>query len=60
MQSAFILRVSSQALSAMFGGMAVFCLLYAVWLPSELLLFKGLICGAVACAIVYCQRKWLD
>ena len=64
MYAAFILRIGSQALSGILGGMAVFCLCYAAWLPDpELvrdLLLKALLSGGAATVIVYCQRRYLD
>jgi hypothetical protein len=64
MHAAFILRVGSQVLSTILGGLAVFCLCYAGWLPDadlvRALLFKALLSGGAATVIVYCQRRYLD
>jgi hypothetical protein len=63
MQSAFILRVSSQVLSAITGGVAVFYLYYAgqVATPDAawLLFAEALKWGGIATAIVYCQNRYL-
>jgi hypothetical protein len=63
MQSAFILRVSSQLLSAITGGAAVFHLYYAgqVQTPDVawLLFAEALKWGGIATAIVYCQDRYL-
>jgi hypothetical protein len=63
MYSAYILRVSSQTLSAAMGGMAVFSLYYAAVLPEPhivcLMLAEALKWGGLATAIVYCQEKYL-
>jgi hypothetical protein len=59
MYSILLLRWSSQVLSATLGGMAVFCLYYAVIL-GDLNLFSLVIkFGGPAIAIVYCQNKYL-
>jgi hypothetical protein len=64
MHSDFIIRVSSQLLSAIMGGMAVFSLYYAAVLPNShavcLMLAEALKWGALASAIVYCQGKYLS
>ena len=63
MQAAFLLRIGSLVLSALMGGLAVFCLYYAGqvsdpklvwWLFSDALKW-----GALATAIVYFQGKYL-
>jgi hypothetical protein len=63
MYSAFIVRVSSQLLSSIMGGMAIFCLYYAASLPDpqivRLLFGEALKWGGLASAIVYCQGKYL-
>jgi hypothetical protein len=63
MYSDFIIRVSTQILAAMLGGMPVFCLYYAGWLPNgnivRLLLCKALIWRGAATILVYCQGKYL-
>ena len=60
MYSAFIIRVSSQIISGMLGGMAVFCLYYAAWLSNPILLGKALILGGAATVVVYFQDRYLD
>jgi hypothetical protein len=61
--SAFLLRVGSQVLSAIMGGMAIFCLYYAAKVPNFdaawWLLGKALIWGGLASAIVYCKKRYL-
>jgi hypothetical protein len=63
MYSAFIIRISSQLLSAIMGGIAVFCLYYAAVLSDShvvcVLLAEALKWGGLASAIVYCQDKYL-
>jgi len=63
MQSAFILLISSQILSAITGGTSVFCLYYAgqVLDPNTawLLFAEALKWGGIASAIVYCQDRYL-
>jgi hypothetical protein len=63
MDSAFLLRVGSQVLCAIMGGMAIFCLYYAGSLPDpqivRLLFGAALKWGGLASAIVYCQGKYL-
>jgi hypothetical protein len=63
MYSSFIIRVSSQLLSGIMGGMAVFCLYYAAVLPDShvvcALLADALKWGGLASAIIYCQDKYL-
>jgi hypothetical protein len=63
MQSAFILRISSQILSAITGGTAVFCLYYSGQVPNSnaawLLFAEALKWGGIATAIVYCQDRYL-
>jgi hypothetical protein len=63
MYSAYILRVSSQILSATMGGMAVFSLYSAGVLPEPhsvcLMLVEALRWGGLATTIVYCQDKYL-
>jgi hypothetical protein len=64
MQSAFILRISSQILSAITGGTAVFCLYYAGQVPDPnaawLLLAESLKWGGIAVVILFCQNKYLE
>jgi hypothetical protein len=64
MQAAFLLRISSQLMSALMGGLAVFCLYYAARLSDpdtvRLLLVDALKWGGFATAIVYFQGKYLD
>jgi hypothetical protein len=59
MYSIFLLRWSSQALSAILGGMAVFCLHYAVILGDPGLFTLVIKFGGPAIVIVYCQNKYL-
>jgi hypothetical protein len=63
MDSALIIRLSSQLLSALMGGAAVFSLYFAAVLPDPhvvcLMLAEALKWGALASAIVYCQDKYL-
>jgi hypothetical protein len=64
MQAAFLIRVGSQAMSAIMGGIAVFCLYYAAQLPDydvvRYLFIDGLKWGGAAALIVYFQGKYLD
>ena len=59
MYSILLLRWSSQVLSAMLGGMAVFCLYYTVVLGDPSLFILVIKFGGSAIAIVYCQNKYL-
>jgi hypothetical protein len=64
MQAATLLRISSQVLSALMGGVALFCLYYAAQLPDYngvLYLFTEAVeWGGFATAIVYFRGKYLD
>jgi hypothetical protein len=64
MQATFLLRVGSQAMSAIMGGMAVFCLYYATQLPDpdivRYLFVDALKWGIPAAALVYFQGKYLS
>jgi len=64
MQAAFLLRISSQALSAIMGGMAVFCLYYAVQMSdpdvARWLFINALKWGGLATIVVQCQARYLD
>ena len=60
MYSCLLLRWSSQILSATLGGMAVFCLYYAVVLGESRLFMEVIKFGGPAAAIVYCQDKYLS
>jgi hypothetical protein len=64
MQAALLIRISSQFLSAIMGGMGVFSLYYAAQIsdyPLALYLFiDALKWGGLATAIVYFQDKYLD
>jgi low affinity Fe/Cu permease len=64
MYSTLIMRVSSQILSALLGGMAVFCLFYAGEVANAesawQLLANTAICGGLATGIVFCQNKYLN
>ena len=61
---ALLLRLSSQILSAVLGGMAIFSLYYAgqVSDPNAALVLIGdaLKWGGLAAAIVYCKSRYLD
>jgi hypothetical protein len=64
MQATVLLRISSQLLSALTGGTAVFCLYYAAQVSNPeavwYLLTNALKWGGCATAIVYFQGKYLD
>jgi hypothetical protein len=60
MYSILLLRWSSQALSAILGGMAVFCLYYAVLLADLRLFILVIKFGGPAIAIVYFQHRYLS
>ena len=64
MQAAFLLRISSQVLSAIMGGMAIFCLYYdgQVSYPdlARWLLIDALKWGGLATVIVQCQARYLE
>jgi hypothetical protein len=64
MQAAFLIRISSQVISSIMGGMFVFCLYYAAQLPDYnavwSLFLDALKWGGGATAIVYFQVKYLD
>jgi hypothetical protein len=64
MQAALLIRVSSQLLSSVMGGMALFCLYYAAQLSDpdmvRYLFLGALKWGGCAMAIVYFQGKYLD
>ena len=64
MQAALLLRISSQLLSSIVGGMAVFCLYHAGHISDpdvvRYLFMEALKWGLLATAIVYCQRRYLD
>ena len=64
MQAAFLLRISSQPLSAIMGGMAVFCLYYVAQVPdpdlARWLFIDALKWGGLATVVVQCQAKYLD
>jgi hypothetical protein len=64
MQTTILLRLSSQALSALMGGIAVFCLYYAAQIPDpdvvRYLFLDALKWGGCAAAIVYAQGRYLD
>jgi hypothetical protein len=63
-QAAFLLRLCSQIISAIMGGMAVFCLYYAGQAPDYevalALIGDALVWGGLATAIVYCRSRYLD
>jgi hypothetical protein len=63
--AALLLRLSSQVMSALMGGMAIFCLYYAARIPDDHslilhLFLDALKWGGAATAIVYFQGKYLD
>jgi hypothetical protein len=64
MQSALLVRIGSQLLSSIMGGMALFCLYYAAQLSDPdavwCLFAYALKWGGCATAIVYFQGKYLD
>jgi hypothetical protein len=64
MYAAFILRIGSLVLSAVMGGMAIFCLFCAgqVANPDVVLnlLATTILFGGLATAVVHCQNRWLD
>jgi hypothetical protein len=60
MYATFLLRCGSQTLSAVLGGMAVFCVYYAVLLGDPKLLILVVKFGGPAIAIVYCQSRYLS
>ena len=64
MQAAFLLAISSQLLSSIMGGMALFCLYYSAQLADpdtvRYLFLEALKLGGGATAIVYFQGKYLD
>ena len=64
MQAAFLMRISSQLLHSLMGGVAVFCLYYACQLsdPDVVLYFliQAVKWGGPAAAIVYFQGRYLD
>ena len=59
MYSILLLCWSSHVLSAMLGGMAVFCLYYTVVLGDPSLLTLVIQFGGPAIVIGYCQNKYL-
>jgi hypothetical protein len=64
MFAALMIRVGSQTLSAVMGGMALFCLYYAAQIPEHnvvwYLFLSALKWGGAATAIVYFQGRYLD
>jgi hypothetical protein len=60
MYATLLLRWGSQTLSATLGGIAVFCLYYAVLLGDPNLFILVIKFGGPAIAIVYCQNKYLS
>jgi hypothetical protein len=60
MYSNFLLRLTSQILSATLGSMAVFCLYYAALLGDPRLFIEVIKFGGLAIAILYCQDKYLS
>jgi hypothetical protein len=59
-----LLRLNSQAMSAVMGGFAVFCLFCTIQAPNpdvvRYLLIEALKWGGLATIIVYFQGKYLD
>jgi hypothetical protein len=64
MQATILIRISSQLLSTILGGMGVFCLYYAGQLSDFNAICycfcKTLEYGGCATAIVYFQGRYLD
>ena len=64
MQGTFLRRISSQVISAIMGGIAVFCLYYAGQVPypdlARWLLIDALKWGGLATVVVQCQARYLD
>jgi hypothetical protein len=64
MSATIIMRITSQLLSSIMGGMAMFCLYYAAQIPEHnvvwYLFLSALKWGGCATAIVYFQCKYLD
>ena len=64
MLAALLLRVGSEVLHSVMGGLALFCLFYAgrVRDPDAVahLVFEALKWGAFASVILYCKLKYLD
>ncbi len=61
--AAALLNVSTTALHALLGGMAIFCLFYAAFTPYpevvSWLLLKMVQYGGMATALAYLQGKYL-
>jgi len=61
MQAAILFHLASRVLSALMGGMAIFCLYYAGQLPDPnavgSLLINALVWGGGAATIVYFQGR---
>lgn len=64
MLSALLLRVASDMLHSLMGGMCVFCLYYAAQLPDHdvvgTLILAALKWGACAAALLYYKSKYLE
>jgi hypothetical protein len=64
MQATFLIRVSSQLLHSLMGGVALFCLYYACQISDpdivRYLLIEAVKWGAPAAAILYAQIRYLD
>ena len=62
--AAMILRVGSEALHSIMGGMCVFCLYYAANDPDPhvvwYLILDALQWGVLAAAVLYCKIKYLE
>jgi hypothetical protein len=61
MHAAFLLRVGSEALHGIMGGITVFCLIYADLYPflAEHLLKYVLFFGPLAAAVAYFKERYL-
>lgn len=61
MHPAFLLRVGSEMLHAVMGGIAVFCLIYADLYPflAAHLLKYALFFGPLAVAVAYFKERYL-
>jgi hypothetical protein len=64
MLSAQLLRVGSEVLHSVMGGMALFCLFYAGRVPDpqmvRYLLYGALKFGVPALIILFCKIKYLE
>lgn len=61
MYAANLLRLSSQVMHSIMGGVAIFCLYYSTQIPdSGWLLIEALKWGMPAAAIVFFQERYLS